>query len=88
MEAPARTHALWARFRTVPWERLSRCLQIQRSNLLSPLRRKDDWGVEDDLVIEQLIEAARQLATQVGVPLCNNVLDHRISLVLSDVRNR
>jgi hypothetical protein len=50
-------------------------LQIERRDLLAPLRRKDDWGVEDDLVVEQLIEPAGQLTTKVGVPFFNNSLN-------------
>jgi len=75
MEAPASTGAFWARFRTVPRKGQSCCLQIERRDLLAPLRRKDDWGVEDDLVVEQLIEPAGQLTTKVGVPFFNNSLN-------------
>jgi len=57
-----------AALRLVTRQRLARRLQVELRDRLALLRRVDDRRVEDDVVGEQLVEPARQLAPEMGVP--------------------
>src|SRR5262249_30933157 len=56
-------------------ERLAGRLQVHLRDGLALLRREDDRRVEDDVVVEQLVEPARQLPPKMPMPLLDDLVD-------------